>query len=476
MKICVTRWHPESADKEVKLNVITLAALIAGLIFAPLWPASLKAAESEARAAQSRPNILFIFADDLGWGDLGCHGNKLVQTPNLDRLAAEGTDFHQFYVANPVCSPSRTAVMTGHYPARYSIHEAIGPIRKNAEGGSADWLDPRAPTLPRQLKAAGYTTGHFGKWHLSGEQAKDAPRPEAYGVDEHAVWVAGSANKAEHPQLFDLVVDFMRRHKERPFFMNVWLHEPHLAHTPSEESMKQFAQLDERQRVYSAAVADADKGVGKLLVALKQFGLENNTLVIFSSDNGPEKTGPAKTLRDGYGNYYAIGSTGGLRGRKRSLFDGGVRTPLIVRWPGRVPAKKVNNTSVVASVDLLPTLVAVTGAKLPAHYQADGENMLAALEGKEWRRAKPLFWEWRGIETQPETWPRLAVRDGDWKLVMTFDQSRVELYNLASDRAEAKNMAREQPKIVEQLTAKLLAWKSTLPKEPSPDCLSKARK
>ena len=217
-----------------------------------------------------------------------------------------------------------------------------------------------------------------------------------------------------------------------------------------------------------------------IIDALKAEGLENSTLVMFSSDNGPESTGskPKKSsvARDakvtGYDTYYSIGDTGGLRGRKRSLFEGGVRVPFLVRWPGHTPAGAKNNTTAFTAVDLLPTLCAAAGVSLPADYKGDGENLLAAFDGKGISRTRPIFWEWLGNKAEPDWWPRLAVRDGGWKLAMTEDAQRVELHQLLDDRAEAKDIAKEHPDIVARLTRLALDWKATLPEKPNPACLT----
>lgn len=454
-------------------TLLILIAFVAsfGLIFSQV---------SASNAAEPKsPNIVFILADDWGWGDLGCHGNKLVKTPNLDQVAREGTEFYQFNVGSPVCSPSRVAFMTGRFPARFSVHEAIGGPVKNREVGQVDWLDPSVVTLPRLLKDAGYVTGHFGKWHLCA-RVGDAPLPADYGVDEHAVWTGPSKGKeTNHRGVFDEAIAFIHKHKDRPFYLNLWIKEAHLAHEPSEESLKEFAQLDEQQRVYSAVIADGDKGIGKVLAALAELQLEKNTLVIFSSDNGPENTGRDKEsrgeLRGGLGGYYSVGSTGGSRGRKRSLYEGGVRLPFIVRWPGHVPAGEINKTTPVASVDLLPTICAAANVKLPSNYQPDGENMLPALLGEARQRTTPLFWDWRGKDTPRDCWPRWAVRDDDWKL-LSDGANRVELYRSPDDWSETKNLAKDHPDIVAKLTAKLTEWQASLPKEVPPQFISKERR
>ncbi|MDZ4686202.1 MAG: sulfatase-like hydrolase/transferase [Planctomycetaceae bacterium] len=460
------------------MRIIPTRGLLVGLLFglATIAFSSTRSAEEDAPA---RPNVVFILADDWGWGDLGCHGNKLVNTPNLDRLAREGTDFHQFNVGSPVCSPSRVAFMTGRFPARFGVHEAIGAPAKNREVGQVDWLDPQAVTLPRLLKSAGYVTGHFGKWHLCARVA-DAPLPAAYGVDEHAVWTGPpSANATDHRQVFDEAVTFLRQHKDEPFYLNLWIKETHLVHEPSEESLKEHTHLDEQQRVYSAVVADGDKGIGKVLAALDELGLKDNTLVIFSSDNGPENTGRDKEsrgeLRGGLCGYYSVGSTGGARGRKRSLYEGGVRLPFLVRWPGRVPAGKINKTTSLAAVDLLPTLCAAANVKLPSDFCPDGENMLPTLLGEARQRTMPLFWDWRGKDTPRDCWPRWAVRDGDWKL-LTDGEQRVELYRSPDDWAEATNVAQEHPEVVAKLSAGLTNWQTSLPKQVPQEFISKARR
>jgi arylsulfatase A-like enzyme len=432
-----------------------------------------------ADATPARPNIVFIFADDWGWGDLSCHSSTWLATPHLDRLAAEGIDFQQFNVLNPVCSPSRAAVMTGHYPARYCIHEHFVSPAKNRQRGMPDWLDPKAPMLPRLLKQAGYRTGHFGKWHLTNRETRGAPPPEAYGYDEAKVFNGG----AEWPvaavnATADDAAAFIEASAGKPFFVNVWLHESHTPHTPAPESMHRWKALDERQRVYAAVITDGDAAVGKILAALRTAGVERNTLVMFSSDNGPESTGqgdPSAMQDDdaavrGYGTSCSVGETGGLRGRKRSLFEGGVRVPFLVRWPGHAPAGLKNDTTVFTAVDLLPTLCAAAGVDLPADYRGDGENLLAALEGKPVARTRPIHWQWRGSAGGPDLWPRLAVRDGDWKLLLDPEEDRAELYRLSEDRGEARNVAAEHGDVVAKLSAMAIEWRDSLPANPDPAC------
>ncbi|MBC8473151.1 MAG: sulfatase-like hydrolase/transferase, partial [Planctomycetes bacterium] len=295
-----------------------------------------KPAKEKARAVAKCPNIIFIFADDWGYGDLGIHGSTFCKTPNLDRMAKEGIDFQQFTVNNPVCSPSRTAVMTGQFPARHCIHQHFASVEHHQKAGMPDWLDPALPLLPKLLKKAGYVTGHFGKWHLTNRHIPDGPLPTEYGYDEYGAFNVPGVQIGT-AEACPLAVDFIRRQNDQPFFINVWLHETHTPHYPLDEYLKQFQHLDEQQRVYASVVAEADAGIGSILSTLKELGLDESTLVIFSSDNGPEWTGKRKTIDDistgrGLGTYYSVGQTAGLKGQKRSLFAGGIRVPFIARW------------------------------------------------------------------------------------------------------------------------------------------------
>ncbi|MEN9633254.1 MAG: Arylsulfatase [Verrucomicrobiota bacterium] len=431
----------------------------------------------------ARPNIVFIFADDWGWGDLSSHGHPWLATPHLDQLAREGIDFQQFNVLNPVCSPSRTAALTGHFPARYAIHQHFATPEQNRDRAMPDWLDARAPTIARFLQKAGYRTAHFGKWHLTSRNTHGAPAPAAYGFDEAAIFNGGAEMpSAELHATPENAAKFIHANHERPFFINVWLHESHLPHVPTRASMEKWAHLDEQKRVYAAVITDGDNAVGRVLAALKAAGVEQNTIVLFASDNGPESTGTdqgkAKFAGEpgggGYGGYYSVGSSGGLRGQKRSLFEGGVRVPFIVRWPGHTPAGAKNNATAFTAVDLLPTLCAAAGVPLPADYRGDGENLLAALNGQPIQRTRPIFWEWTGKAAEPDWWPRLAVREGDWKLALTTDAKRVALHRLTTDPTEAIDVAKDHPEIVARLTQLALAWQATMPTAADPACISAA--
>lgn len=458
------------------MRFLSRSRLLALLLFASTCAAF-------AAAPATRPNVVFIFADDWGWGDLSSHGHPWLQTPHLDRLAREGTDFHQFNVLNPVCSPSRAAALTGMFPSRFGISQHFATPAQNQARGMPDWLDARAPTVARFFQQAGYRTAHFGKWHLTNRNTHGAPAPTAYGFDEFSVF-NGSAEttSADLHATPENAAKFIAANQDRPFFLNVWLHESHLPHVPTKASLEKWAHLEEQKRVYAAVITDGDNAVGRVLAALEAAGVAQNTIVIFSSDNGPETTAPSaqRESRDddakaaGYGGYYSIGSTGGLRGEKRSLFEGGVRVPFLVRWPGRTPAGAQNDTTAFTAVDLLPTLCAAAGVTLPPDYRGDGENLLAALQGQPVKRTRPIFWDWTGKAADPHWWPRLAVREGDWKLLLNSDAKRVALHRLTTDRAEAVDVAKDHPEIVARLTQLALAWKATLPTTADPSCISTA--
>ena len=455
------------------MNIFRALVLVSFVLLRPV----------SAAVSTPKPNVVFIFADDWGWGDLSSHGHAWLKTPHLDRLAREGTDFHQFNVLNPVCSPSRAAAMTGIFPSRFGIHQHFAAPAQNLARNMPDWLDARAPSVARFFQQAGYRTAHFGKWHLTNRNTHGAPAPTAYGFDEFAVFNGGAETaSADLHATPENAAKFIAANKDRPFFINVWLHESHLPHVPTKASLEKWSHLDEQKRVYAAVITDGDNAVGRVLDALKAAGVEQNTIVLFSSDNGPETTGTdkgndrpsAETGERSYGGYYSVGSSGGLRGEKRSLFEGGVRVPFLVRWPGHTPAGAKNNTTAFAAVDLLPTLCAAAGVTLPSGYRGDGENLLAALNGQPVARTRPIFWEWTGKAAEPDWWPRLAVRDGDWKLALTADAKRVALHRLTTDRAESIDVAKDHPEIVARLTQLALAWKASLPTTVDPSCISAA--
>lgn len=441
----------------------------------------LLACKSKDKSGQNQPNMIFIFADDWGFGDLSCHGSTFIKTPVLDKMASEGIDFQNFSVCNPVCSPSRVALITGQFPARHSVHGHFATVESHITRKMPDWLDPQAPLLPRILKNAGYATGHFGKWHLSNNFVKDAPGPLEYGYDEYGAFnLPGQLHQMDVDSTIIRTIDFVKRHKDGPFFVNVWIHATHTPHYPKDKYMQQFAGLNEQQQVYAAVVAEYDDLIGQLFATLKELGIDENTLVMFSSDNGPENTGNSKSTDDtstgpGLGPFYSVGETGGLKGRKRSLFAGGVRVPFLVRWPGVVPAGTIDKITDMATVDLLPTFVELAGASYPEGYQPDGESILSAIKGKPFRREKPICWQWLYSNNRTDFWPRAAIQDGNWKLLINEKTGKAELYNITTDWAEQMDVAAENPEKVKALTQKINVFEESLPKDPLAKCFSKER-
>jgi arylsulfatase A-like enzyme len=441
-------------------------------------PSGLLAANRPVRT--NRPNVVFIFADDLGWGDLGCYGNRQIRTPNLDRLAKAGTLFTQFYVNGSVCSPSRTAIMTGHFPARHRVHGHFASDKQNEARAMPNWLDPKVRTVTSLLKDAGYVTGHFGKWHLGSGQ--NAPTPGEYGIDEH-VTVNSSGPQLtgtndpyfrakSTAQIVDRTIEFIEKNRDKPFYVNVWTLVPHATLHPTDEQMEPYERYAPRgvpykgaKQIYYASVSDLDRQAGRLVRRIDELGLAENTLIAFSSDNGPEDFDIGNAVHSG------IGSAGPFRGRKRSIYEGGVRMPFIVRWPGHTPAGRVDDTTIVAGVDWLVTVCGLAGVELPRDLNPDGEDMSRAILGRPKRRAKPLMWEWRFrvAGDMAHRCPMLAIRDGKWKLLMNPDRSRVELYDIPTDPTELDNVASQHPDVVKRLSERLLKWQATLPPGPVED-------
>lgn len=437
----------------------------------------------------AKPNILFIFGDDWGWGDLSCHGHPYVKTPNIDRLAAEGTDFHRFTVASGVCSPSRTAVMTGHFPARYNIDGHFAWVPSNAKRNMPDWLSPEAPTLPRMLQGAGYATAHFGKWHLANNMILDSPLPGEYGYDEYGAFNCAGEQMPVHEDAAHANAFIEKSHREgKPFFVNLWLHEPHTPFHTVPKYRWRFRELEEEDNIYASVLSHADDRIGEVLDTLDRLGLTENTLVVFSSDNGPARAGGSVELGlmhdtatgAGFNLAASKGITGGRKGYKSALFEGGIGVPFIARWPGKIAAGQIDQDSLISAVDLLPTFCEVAGVKLPTSYKPDGLSQVAALKGKAAsNREKPLFWKlasaWPAPKSKPDHWVSYAVLDDHWKLVINKDSSYMELYDIVKDPYEKVDLKGANPETVAQLLGKLDRWKATLPAKPTGDVFSEER-
>lgn len=428
--------------------------------------------------ADERPNFIFILADDLGWGDLACYGHQQTKTPNLDRLAKQGTLFTQFYVNGSVCSPSRCAFFTGQYPARHRIHGHYAAPQLNEQRGMSQFLEPQTPNAASLLKGAGYATAHVGKWHLGSNSG--GPGPEAYGFDFVGSTEKDGANgpaadphyRAKSTELFvNESLQFIKENKEKPFYLQLWTLVPHATLNPTPEQMAPYARLRaggkgfphaSAAEIFSASVTDLDTQIGRLIDGLDEMGLGGKTVILFSSDNGPED------IHIGNAGHSGIGSAGPFRGRKRSLYEGGIRVPGIVRWTGHIPAGRIDDMSVVAGVDWLPTVCKLAGVAIPSGHVLDGEVVDDVLTGSERPRTRPLMWEWRfRIAGEPfHHSPQLAIRDGDWKLYVNPDGSRVELYDMQHDLTQLNNVAEHHEEVVRLMTQTVLEWSRTLPEGP----------
>lgn len=442
--------------------------------------ASALLAPVSATAAKSieQPNIVFILTDDMGYGDLGCYGGKLVPTPNIDKMAEEGTRFTQYYSASPVCSPSRTGLLTGMYPARWKITSYLQSCAGNRSCEQDDFLDPKASSIARMLKTAGYATGHFGKWHMGGgRDVTNAPPFSAYGFDEHAStwespepdpnltatnWIWSAQDKIKRwdrtAYFVDKTLDFLKRHKDQPCYVNLWPDDVHTPWVPNGAKEKRHNTEEESEPSFKAVLAEYDRQIGRFLAGLKELGIDEKTLVVFTSDNGPMPS------------FEGVRS-GGFRGCKISLYEGGTRMPCIVRWPGHAPARRVDEKGVFVAVDFFPTFCRLAGVSLPKDAKFDGNDVSDLLRGKTAMHHGKIFWEYgrsnaSGFKyptTPGDRSPNLAVRDGNWKLLINADGSQAELYDLTKDPAEKNNLADKETNVAKRLTQAVLNWRKSLP-------------
>jgi arylsulfatase A-like enzyme len=439
-----------------------------------------------AGAAESRPNFIVILIDDMGYADLGCYGGA-AKTPQIDRLAREGIRFTQFYVAAPICSPSRCGLLTGQWPQRHRITSFLETREANERRGMAQWLDPAAPSLARVLHDAGYRTGHFGKWHLGGQRdVGEAPLISEYGFDAsltnfeglgdrvlpimggfdgrprqklplglgseklgrgEIAWAPRHEVTARFVERAIAFIDESRQSKQ-PFYINLW---PDDVHSPFSPPPGADADVTKATR-YRAVLENLDRSLGVLFDRLRlEPDLLANTLVLLLSDNGPEP---------------GAGQAGVLRGHKGLLYEGGIREPLIA-WGGLISPDKRGTTdeaSVLSTLDFFPSLTHLAG--LPASKTCDGEDQSDSLTGRGTaKRRGPLLW--KRPPDRPKDGdapaPDLAIRSGDWKLLIQGDGSGRQLYDLKADPSESKNLAEEKLDIVSDLRVQLDDWIAGLP-------------
>jgi len=441
-------------------------------------------------SASKRPtNILLIMIDDLGWMDLHCQGNDRLDTPNIDKLATQGMRFTDFYAAAPVCSPTRAVIMTGQSPARLGLtnhapdRASFAP--KNAKLLSAetlDYLPLEHVTIAERLKEAGYATGFFGKWHLSAKRkSAEGPnepdlRPEYQGFDvniggchfggpptyfdPYRIPSIKNRRKGEYlpDRLADETIEFMRTHREEPFFAALW---NYTVHWPLEAPKDLIEKYEQRlgpglkDARYGAMIEAMDRAMGRVFAALDELKLAEQTLVIFASDNG---------------GFDGVSDNRPLRASKGHLYEGGIRVPLIVRWPGVVRANTICRTPVV-SMDFYPTLVDAAALRPDPTKTIDGESIMPLLTRKGRLKRKAIYFHYPNYAWHGANRLGGAIREGDYKLIERYEDDSVELFNLAEDLSEENDLARKMPKKAAELKQTLDAWLresgATMPKRVS---------
>jgi len=401
--------------------------------------------------SRRKPNIIYILADDLGYGDLGCYGQKVLRTPNIDRMAREGVRFTDCYAGSTVCAPSRCCLMTGYHTGHARVR-----------GNKRHPLLPEDVTVAEVLKDAGYVTGIVGKWGLGEPGTTGIPNkkgfdewfgylnqrhahnyyPDYLWENEKKYYLGGK--KYSHDLFTQRALDFVKRHRRRPFFLYLAYTLPHAnnelgAKTGNGMEVPSDAPYSDKpwpqqEKNFAAMVTRLDRDVGRLFALLKELGLDENTIVFFTSDNGPHREGGHKS------DFFD--SNGPLRGIKRDLYDGGIRVPMIVRWPGKIEPGRVSDVP-WAFWDFMPTAAELAGTRAPEGI--DGISMVPAILGGEQKRHEYLYWEFyeRGFQQ--------AVRMGDWKGVRLAIGKPIELYNLEKDIGEKSNIAGERPDVVAKI-------------------------
>ncbi|MGC3969955.1 MAG: sulfatase [Pirellulales bacterium] len=448
---------------------------------------SIFAADGEATAKPRRPNIVFILADDLGWTDVACYGSGYYKTPNIDRLAVDGMKFTDGYTCGPNCQPTRAALMSGQYGPRTGVYTVGHTSRFDSSkrplvpAPNVESLATETTTVAEALKAAGYKTGMFGKWHL-GE--KPGHHPKDQGFDE-AVVSAGkhfqfnTNPKVEVPDgayladfLTDKAVDFIERHQTEPFFLYVPHFGVHSPHQAKEELIAKFrdqpAAGGHNNPTYAAMIASVDESVGRIVRKLDELKLSENTLVIFSADNG----GVGGYAREGIKKAGDVTDNAPLRGGKGMLYEGGTRCVYLFRRPGTIAAGSLCPEP-ICSVDLFPTLLELTGSAPPIDQPLDGVSYVSLLHGGGLGKLprEAIYWHFPGyLGAGDDTWrttPAGAVRVGDFKLLEFFEDGRLELYNLGDDIGQQINLAASLPDKTNELHRKLVAWRTGI-KAPMP--------
>lgn len=455
----------------------------------------LLSAPRPADAQNSPPNIVLILIDDMGWRDLGCTGSDFYQTPHIDELSRGGMKFTQAYAAAPICSPTRAAILTGQHPARLGMTDWLPgrrdmPSQKLLRPQLTTHLPETSITLAEALRARGYATAHVGKWHLGG--AEHGPLQNGFDVNVGGTQAGsppGGYFKFNTPtlkvgageyltdRLTDEALRFIEDHRSRPFFLYLAHYAVHIPLQPKQEVVDRYKLRSKpnavhTNAVYAAMVESVDDSVGRISKKLAELGLAENTIVVFTSDNG------GLSVKEG-ANTPAT-SNEPLRAGKGHLYEGGIRVPLIIRWPAVVKAESVCNTPVV-SMDLYATLhVAAShrskirsgedvNASLEETRPRDGPNLLPLLKQADGFEPRPLYWHYPHYSNQGGK-PSGAIRHGDWKLIEFFEDDRRELYNLKRDPEEKSDLARQEAETAAALAARLALWRQQIgAKLPTPN-------
>ena len=425
-------------------------------------------------STSAKPNIVVIMADDLGWMDLHCYGNKKVDTPHLDQLAKDGMRFTDAYAASPVCSPTRAAMMTGQAPARIHLTNHAPGHKDNfslegsnlCEAASVRNLNLSYTTIAERLKTAGYATAHVGKWHLSYVSRKDKSgvfeidlRPEKQGFDlniggcfrggppsyfsPYRIPALQDGDDGEYlpERLADEAIAFLQKHREQPFFLSWWPYSVHYPMQAEEALIKKYKERGGLKDPVFAAMTEAmDRSIGRFLAALDQTGLRENTLVLFKSDNGSYN-----------------GDNRPLRGFKGMIFEGGIRVPWIVRWPGVTEPGTVSDTPII-SMDCYPTILEAAGLEPAADAVIDGKSLLPLLKESGKFQRESLFFHYPNYAFHKRNRLASAIRSGKYKLIRRYDDDSLELYDLEKDIGEKTNLANQLPEVTKKLAGKLEEW------------------
>ncbi len=433
----------------------------------------------EAQQSNEKPNILFIIADDLGWKDTSFNGSQFFETPNLDKLAGQGMFFTNAYANAPNCAPSRAAIMSGQYAPRTGVY-TVG----SSERGELEWraliptpnqhrLDADKITIAESLKPAGYTTGFVGKWHLGATRDQNGPAEQGFDVNvagcyngkpasyfspyRHEILKDGPEGEYLTDRLTDEALTFIENNKKGPFFLTMAYHSPHTPIQAKDSIMQKYipkppsnGQFDP---VYAAMIESLDSNIGRLLATLETLKIAENTVVILFSDNG---------------GLHAVTSMKPLKGYKGTLSEGGIRVPMIIRWPGKIGAGTVCHEPVIGT-DFYPTFLELAGANKPKNYPLDGESLVPLFKQHGKLKRDAIFWHYPvylqagyGLNVLWRTTPSGVVRQGDYKLMEFFEDDHLELYNLRDDIGETSNLVYSQPEKAKEMQQLLSEWRKSI--------------